>query len=118
MHRDIKPENILVSQLSTVTNHYPRSPPSNLRSSKLPLSNSLGRSAHSLSSSVFPESFYVPRSNKNGQPVCVKLADFGWACLRGEDRRTTLCGTVEYMSAELVRGFAYDCKESIFIDLY
>ncbi len=40
----------------------------------------------------------------------LKLADFGWACRLDtkNPRRKTLCGTLDYLPPEMVRGQAYD----------
>ena len=39
------------------------------------------------------------------QDVC-KIGDFGWAALC-DDRRKTLCGTIDYASPELLEGKEY-----------
>lgn len=39
----------------------------------------------------------------------VKLADFGWSIYLGEnDKRKTFCGTLDYVSPEIVLGSEYD----------
>ena len=45
-----------------------------------------------------------------GADGCVKIADFGTAihAPAPHNRRTTLCGTPEYLAPELVMGKAYD----------
>lgn len=37
----------------------------------------------------------------------LKISDFGWAA-KGKDERTTLCGTLDYLSPEIVVGKSYD----------
>lgn len=44
----------------------------------------------------------------------VKMADFGWSVHAPSSRRTTLCGTLDYISPEMVRGEIYNEK----IDLW
>lgn len=40
------------------------------------------------------------------QDVC-KICDFGWAAVC-TDRRTTYCGTLDYISPEIINGEGYD----------
>lgn len=40
----------------------------------------------------------------------MKLADFGWSIYAPEDKRTTFCGTVDYVAPEIVAGSLYDAK--------
>ncbi|KAG9396149.1 Protein kinase domain [Carpediemonas membranifera] len=44
----------------------------------------------------------------------LKLADFGWACRLADgpnaSRRSTLCGTLDYLPPEMVKGQSYDEK--------
>lgn len=43
-----------------------------------------------------------------------KLCDFGWSCLIEEDEeRTTVCGTYEYMSPEIVYKSSHTSKVDI-----
>lgn len=39
-----------------------------------------------------------------------KLCDFGWVADEIHRKRTTFCGTYEYMSPEMVQEKYYDCK--------
>ena len=43
-----------------------------------------------------------------------KLADFGWSVHAPNTRRTTLCGTLDYLAPEMVEGKTHDAK----IDLW
>lgn len=45
--------------------------------------------------------------DKNGD---IKLADFGWSVHTPLHRRTTLCGTLDYLSPEMVLGQHHDSK--------
>ncbi len=38
----------------------------------------------------------------------LKIADFGWSVHARHSRRTTLCGTLDYLPPEMVHGHAYD----------
>ena len=40
----------------------------------------------------------------------LKIADFGWSIYAPEDKRTTFCGTVDYVAPEIVTGCEYDAK--------
>ena len=42
--------------------------------------------------------------------MTVKLCDFGWATHTINERRTTFCGTVDYVAPELVYHEPYDAK--------
>lgn len=43
-----------------------------------------------------------------------KLCDFGWSCNIGkEDKRTTVCGTYEYMSPEIINRSFHTSKVDI-----
>ncbi|MES1908779.1 MAG: hypothetical protein MHM6MM_001653 [Cercozoa sp. M6MM] len=44
----------------------------------------------------------------------LKIADFGWAVHSPEDRRTTLCGTLDYLPPEIVEGR----QHSIHVDIW
>lgn len=49
----------------------------------------------------------LPPTSPQGSEV-LKLADFGWSVAqRVDSRRTTLCGTVEYLPPEVVAGGEY-----------
>jgi serine/threonine protein kinase len=43
----------------------------------------------------------------------VKLCDFGWSTHTIDERRTTFCGTVDYVAPELVYNEPYDAKIDI-----
>ncbi len=38
----------------------------------------------------------------------LKIADFGWSVHAPSSRRTTLCGTLDYLPPEMVEGKAHD----------
>jgi serine/threonine protein kinase len=37
----------------------------------------------------------------------IKISDFGWSIFSPEGKRTTLCGTMEYLSPEMVYNLSY-----------
>lgn len=37
----------------------------------------------------------------------IKFSDFGWSIFSPESYRTTLCGTIEYLSPEMINKFPY-----------
>jgi len=43
----------------------------------------------------------------------IKLCDFGWAARNIREKRTTFCGTYEYMAPEIVKKRAYDYRVDI-----
>ncbi len=45
----------------------------------------------------------------------VKLCDFGWSCFlqNDDDFRTSICGTYEYMSPEIVNNYTHNKKVDI-----
>lgn len=43
---------------------------------------------------------------------CVKIGDFGWA-VASESRRNTFCGTLDYLSPEMLKGEYHDSKVDI-----
>jgi len=43
----------------------------------------------------------------------IKIADFGWSVRTKSQRRKTLCGTVDYLSPEMVQGQKYDSSVDI-----
>lgn len=45
-----------------------------------------------------------------GQKGEIKMADFGWSVHAPSSRRTTLCGTLDYLSPEMVNGQTHDEK--------
>jgi serine/threonine protein kinase len=61
--------------------------------------------------------------------VNLRLADFGWSVHEPNSQRTTLCGTMDYLSPEMVKGLphtktvdlwsigvlTYECKLKTFI---
>jgi len=40
----------------------------------------------------------------------LKIADFGWSVHAPSSRRRTMCGTLDYMPPEMIRGQTYDEK--------
>jgi len=50
-----------------------------------------------------------PENLLNAQGV-IKLADFGWSARSPNDRRKTVCGTVDYLAPELVNRQVYGKK--------
>ena len=44
------------------------------------------------------------------QKGTIKLADFGWAVYAPKTKRTTFCGTLDYLSPEMAGGKSYDYK--------
>jgi serine/threonine protein kinase len=40
----------------------------------------------------------------------IKIADFGWTIKVANNKCTKVCGTVEYLSPEMVEGLKYDEK--------
>ncbi|XP_022917191.1 aurora kinase C-like [Onthophagus taurus] len=53
---------------------------------------------------IKPENLLLGR---NGE---IKIADFGWSVHAPASRRTTVCGTLDYLSPEMVQGKAYTEK--------
>ena len=49
-----------------------------------------------------PENLLIDEKN------ILKLCDFGWAVKLNNDKRTTFCGTVEYMAPEMIKKQKYD----------
>ncbi|XP_047481219.1 aurora kinase A-like isoform X2 [Penaeus chinensis] len=56
---------------------------------------------------IKPENILI---NGNGQ---LKIADFGWSVHSPNERRTTLCGTLDYLPPEMIEGRMYDEKVDI-----
>ncbi|KAH3903469.1 aurora kinase SCDLUD_001109 [Saccharomycodes ludwigii] len=57
---------------------------------------------------IKPENILINIDNK------LKLTDFGWSVLYKDDtKRRTLCGTVDYLSPELIKSREYDEKADI-----
>ena len=42
----------------------------------------------------------------------LKLSDFGWSIF-SKEKRLTFCGTLDYVSPEILSGEQYDCKVDI-----
>lgn len=51
-----------------------------------------------------PENVLLGRNNE------VKLADFGWCVFTPQSRRQTFCGTMDYLSPEMLNGVSHDKK--------
>ena len=49
-----------------------------------------------------PENLLINQKN------IIKLCDFGWSVKLNDDKRTTFCGTVEYMAPEIIKKQKYD----------
>ena len=49
-----------------------------------------------------PENLLINEKN------IIKLCDFGWSVKLNDDKRTTFCGTVEYMAPEIIKKQKYD----------
>lgn len=62
---------------------------------------------------IKPENILIKEVDKEGR-LHVKLCDFGWSTHTINERRTTFCGTVDYVAPELVHNDGYDEK----IDLW
>jgi serine/threonine protein kinase len=43
----------------------------------------------------------------------LKISDFGWSIYTPEEKRMTFCGTLDYVSPEIVSGIDYDFKTDI-----
>ena len=47
----------------------------------------------------------------------IKIADFGWSVHAPSSRRQTLCGTLDYLPPEMVKGESHDekvCNNNLF----
>jgi aurora kinase len=56
---------------------------------------------------IKPENIVVVHVINGLMQGAVKLCDFGWAVFRGNDLRTTFCGTPLYVSPEILMGQPY-----------
>jgi aurora kinase len=54
---------------------------------------------------IKPENLLVSLGN-------IKLADFGWS-IHSDKRRDTLCGTLDYLAPEMVKGSTHDSSIDI-----
>lgn len=43
----------------------------------------------------------------------VKLCDFGWATSFKQEKSTTFCGTLDYLSPEVAAKLPYDCSVDV-----
>lgn len=59
-------------------------------------------SKHVIHRDIKPENILV---GANGE---LKIADFGWAVCLSSSRRTTLCGTLDYLPPEMIEGHEHD----------
>jgi serine/threonine protein kinase len=64
-------------------------------------------SKHIIHRDIKPENILV---GLNGE---LKLADFGWSVHAPSSRRTTLCGTLDYLPPEMVTGKEHDAKADV-----
>ncbi len=54
---------------------------------------------------IKPENLLISLGN-------VKMADFGWS-IHSDKRRDTLCGTLDYLAPEMVKGSSHDSSIDI-----
>lgn len=59
---------------------------------------------------VFSNRDIKPENLLLGAKGEIKIADFGWSVHAPSSRRTTLCGTLDYLSPEMVCGQTYNEK--------
>lgn len=59
-------------------------------------------SKHVVHRDIKPENILVTANNE------LKIADFGWAVCLSKNRRTTLCGTLDYLPPEMIEGHEHD----------
>uniref|UniRef100_A0A914QFF0 Aurora kinase n=1 Tax=Panagrolaimus davidi TaxID=227884 RepID=A0A914QFF0_9BILA len=51
---------------------------------------------------IKPENILIGADNE------LKLADFGWSVHAPSNNRQTMCGTLDYLPPEMVKGDSYD----------
>lgn len=68
----------------------------------LSLALSYCHSKHVIHRDIKPENLLI------GQRNDIKIADFGWSVHAPSSRRTTLCGTLDYLPPEMVEGRDHD----------
>jgi aurora kinase, other len=64
-------------------------------------------SKHVIHRDIKPENLLV------GSTRDIKIADFGWSVHAPNNRRKTLCGTLDYLPPEMVEGRAHDTAVDI-----
>lgn len=64
-------------------------------------------SKHVIHRDIKPENLLI------GQKGDIKIADFGWSVHAPTSRRTTLCGTLDYLPPEMVEGREHDSTADI-----
>lgn len=62
---------------------------------------------HVIHRDIKPENLLI------GQKGDIKIADFGWSVHAPTSRRTTLCGTLDYLPPEMVEGREHDSTADI-----
>lgn len=62
---------------------------------------------HIIHRDIKPENLLI------GQGGVIKIADFGWSVHAPSDRRTTLCGTLDYLPPEMCEGRPHDSSADI-----
>ena len=110
IHRDIKPENILLSSSPDVRS---AGPAFMLQQASKPCSECEERTHTHTHTHTLQLPFFSPPFINQSEFDTLKLADFGYSVAQREaSRRTTMCGTVEYLPPEVVHGeeysFAFD----------
>lgn len=64
-------------------------------------------SKHVIHRDIKPENLLI------GQKGDIKIADFGWSVHAPTSRRTTLCGTLDYLPPEMVEGRDHDATADV-----
>ena len=64
-------------------------------------------SKHVIHRDIKPENLLI------GQKGDIKIADFGWSVHAPSSRRTTLCGTLDYLPPEMVEGRDHDATADV-----